>query len=414
MEKVLKQVLREIKPSKKEEREISSRIGKFLKRVQKAVPEAKAILGGSGRKGTWLKQAHDADIFVKFPYNKYRSRSSELSDILEKKLKAKFSINRLHGSRDYFQAMQKGFTFEIVPILDIKNAGQALNITDVSPLHAAWVKRHKQDRDEIRLTKQFFKAAGVYGAESYINGFSGYVCEILTIYYKRFKTLVEAVPKWVPKVFIDIERHYKNEKQALFHLDKSKTRSPLIIIDPVQESRNAAAAVSLEKLEKIKAYSKKFLKNPSTRFFEIKKVSMPELKRKAGKDLLFVIEALPAKGKEDVVGSKLLKVCQYIKKQVKNHGFSLLYSDWEWDKKAYFYFIIKNDTLPEIKIIKGPPKTIKQHAINFRERHKETYAEGKFLFAVEKRQHTNPKSLIKSLLNNKYIKEKVNKIELKR
>ncbi len=57
----------------------------------------------------------------------------------------------MHGSRDYFQIKEKGFTFEVVPILKIKDAKEAMNITDVSPLHAAWVKKHKKFADDIAL-----------------------------------------------------------------------------------------------------------------------------------------------------------------------------------------------------------------------------------------------------------------------
>ena len=41
----------------------------------------------------------------------------------------------------------KQFTFEIIPILDIRKSEQAKNITDVSPLHAIWVKKHLNDKE---------------------------------------------------------------------------------------------------------------------------------------------------------------------------------------------------------------------------------------------------------------------------
>ena len=185
-EKVLNGALNLIKPNKEEEKEVSGRINSFLKQVNTGLKGAKAILGGSGSKGTWLKDAHDADIFVQFNYDQFKDKSDQLSDILEKHLKKKFKIIRLHGSRDYFQVKEKNalnsensgntggvFTFEIVPVLKISKAEQALNITDVSLLHSVWVNKHKKYADDIRLMKQFCKAQGVYGAESYLKGFSG-------------------------------------------------------------------------------------------------------------------------------------------------------------------------------------------------------------------------------------------------
>ena len=51
--------------------------------------------------------------------------------------------------------------------LAIKAAEDAENITDVSPLHSKWVQKHSNEkiRDEIRLTKQFFKAKSKEAAD---------------------------------------------------------------------------------------------------------------------------------------------------------------------------------------------------------------------------------------------------------
>jgi len=250
MEKVLKEVLAEITPSQQEKEALKTKIDVFINIINKNLKDAKAILGGSGEKDTWLKGAHDADIFVKFNFAKYQDKSGQLSDILEKHLRKIFpTLSRLHGSRDYFQAQEQGFIFEVVPILDIKKAQQAKNITDVSPLHSAWVNKFPKLKDEIRLTKSFCKAQSVYGAESYIQGFSGYICEILTIYYKSFSKLVNAALQWDDKVIIDVEKYYKNKDAVLFEMNKAKLHSPLILIDPVQKDRNAAAALSMEKFD---------------------------------------------------------------------------------------------------------------------------------------------------------------------
>ncbi len=43
-------------------------------------------------------------------------------------------------------------------------------------------------------------------------------------------------------------------------LNKSKIQSPLIVIDPVQAGRNAAAALSFEKYDLLRKKAKEFLK----------------------------------------------------------------------------------------------------------------------------------------------------------
>lgn len=411
---LLKGVLKGIKPSKEEEREVKIKIGNFLKRVNKGLKNAKAELGGSGAKGTWLSQAHDADVFVGFNYQKYKDKSEQLSDILEKHLKRIFKkVNRLHGSRDYFQIKEKEFTFEIVPILKIKNAKEAMNITDVSPLHAAWVKKHKKFADDIRLTKQFCKAQGIYGAESYIKGFSGYICEILTVHYKGFLNLVKNATKWKEKVFIDVEKYYRNKKEILDHLNLAKIYSPLVIIDPVQKDRNAAAAVSHEKYNEFICVCKEFLAKASEEFFEIKEVSMDELEKRAGKDKLILLDVAALTGKADVVGSKLLKVIEFIEKELVKKEFKIYEKGWKWDKakKALFWLIVDKKLLSENVEKQGPPLNLKEHVANFKKQYKgKTFTKKGKVFAKVKREYRDASLLVKDLIKNKYVKEKVKSI----
>ena len=87
--KLLKEVIEDIKPSKTYEKEILGRVGSIINKINKVLRNAKAILGGSGAKGTWLK-TFDADIFVKFDYSNHKDKDKELSDILEKLLKKIF------------------------------------------------------------------------------------------------------------------------------------------------------------------------------------------------------------------------------------------------------------------------------------------------------------------------------------
>ena len=409
---ILEQALSQIKPAKDKEEEVNKRIGAILEKINKSLKDAKAILGGSGEKGTWLKEAHDADIFVLFDYKKYKDKSDKLSDMLEKHLKKKFSkIIRLHGSRDYFQIKQKGFTFEIIPILAIKKAEQAKNITDISPLHSLWVKKQKKLTDDMRLAKQFCKAADVYGAESYIKGFSGYICEILTVYYSSFLGLIKNAAKWKDKVIIDPENYYKG-RNILDEMNKSKTYSPIVIIDPVQAERNAAAALSIEKFESFKAASLQFLRNPSVRFFEKKEMPIEELKKKAKDNRLILLNVAPKTGNIDVVGSKLLKSFEFLNSKLKSNDFKVHDTGWSWDKKgpALFYFILDKSQLPEKKLHEGPPLKVKKHLETFKKKYKGAFVKDSRIYAYVKREFTKPEELIIELIKDPYIKEKTRKV----
>jgi len=199
----MQEVLKQISPSKEERAQFSKTINSFLQKLNAQLKDGKALLGGSGSKDTWLAGSKDADIFIQFDFNKYASNSDQLSEVLEKHLKKAFpklKIERFHGSRDYFNVQYENITFEVIPILKIKKSEEAVNITDISPLHSIWVNKHTVNmKDDIRLAKKFCWAYGLYGAESYIRGFSGYVIEILIAYYGSFGKLLQASLKWKEK-----------------------------------------------------------------------------------------------------------------------------------------------------------------------------------------------------------------------
>ncbi len=343
------EILRKIKPSKIEGAILKININRFLGRLRKNLQEAEAILGGSVAKDTHLKGTSDVDIFVLYENDK------DISNKLEKSLNVFNNVERLKGSRDYFQINVYGLNFEIVPVLKIKNAKEAENITDVSPLHAEWVKKNtkKNLADEIRLAKTFCRAQGVYGAESYIKGFSGYVLEILTIYYDGFEKLIKNALTWKEKQVIDISKHYKG-------INKSK-ESVLMVIDPVDSSRNAAAALSVEKLKKFVSACKGYLNNPDKNFFEKKKITMESLQ---DKDVVFSVK--PLKGREDIIGSKLLKTLELINKKLTEEGYSVTESDWYWNNDALFWFKVKAKELPPFKKHYGPPKDKKDNLRSFK------------------------------------------------
>ena len=410
MKTMLSEVVKEIVPDKKYEDDILKKASNIIKKINLGLKDAKATLGGSGAKCTWLK-TFDADIFVKFNYNKFKDKSTQLSDVLEAFLKKNYKIRRLHGSRDYFQIKDGKFTFEIVPILDIKKAEQAKNITDVSPLHSDFVLKHKKLKDEIRLTKQFFKASRVYGAESYIMGFSGYVCEILTIHYGSFLNLIKAVPRWKDKEVIDIKRYYKG-KNVFAEINKSKLNSPVIVIDPVQKDRNAAAALDHEKFDIIKHKAREFMKNPSKEFFEVKTPTEQGIKKEFGSNLV-ILKAAPLKKKTDVAGAKMLKAFHYIENELVRCGFKIMESDMLWHASdSLFYYALQNNKLPEMAEIVGPPVKNEKHALAFKKKHKKTFVKGKRLFATEKRKFADAKNLVKELIKTSNVKDNITGIRL--
>ncbi len=412
----LQQVLVKIKPNPLEQRHAKEITASFLKSLNSKLKDAQAILGGSGAKDTWLAGNHDVDVFVRFDYQKYADKSLELSKFLQAALQKAFpkiKISRVHGSRDYFQLCFQSLNLEVIPILKIGKAEQAKNITDVSPLHSLWVNKHtKKIKDEIRLAKQFLKANNMYGAESHIMGFSGYVVEILLAQYGSFEKLLKAGQSWKIKDVVDAAKHYP-KKDALFHLNTSKTQSPLIVIDPVDKRRNAAAALSGDKFQLFQKKAKEYLAHTDISFFEKEVIDFASLQKEAQqkkKNLVF-IEITPLSGKEDVVGTKLLKVFEFLKGKL--IPFSLVKSGWEGvkGKDAQFYFLLAKKELPHTEIRSGPPLELKEHVARFRKEHRDTLVKEGKIYAKVKVEFPRVEDLVKAVLKGKYVQERVGKVK---
>ncbi|MBI5389534.1 nucleotidyltransferase domain-containing protein [Candidatus Woesearchaeota archaeon] len=413
----LKKVLEEYALTAEEKQVLDKKIDDFIclvnTEIQKEGIKAKAVLGGSAAKGTFLKNDFDCDVFVMFDYGLYKDQSSSLSDYTEKILKnAVGKPVRLHGSRDYFQ-MKKELQFEIIPVLDIGNdAKKAINVTDVSPLHTSWIlgniKKRPELRDQIVLTKLFFKAQHLYGAESYIQGFSGHVIDILITHYGSFLRLLTAATSWKDRVIIDVQHHYGDN--PILHLNKAKIVSPLILIDPIQPERNASSSLSVEKFELLRKKAQEFLAVPSPEFF-VRTQIKPELLRKKNKDVLLIC-AKPLRGKKDVVGSKLLKVFLHLKTQLEAGGFSLTDAGWDWSKDALFWFEVKEKEISPFFIHHGPPMAKEQAVAAFKKKHKDCFSENSRVYAKLKREFTLPLALLKKHLTDQYVQERVASIRL--
>lgn len=365
------------------------------------------FVGGSYAKETNLK-TYDIDIFVRFKDE--TDISKRLGDFLNKEFE---QVTLMHGSRDYYQVFYKGLDLEIIPVLKVDKPEDAKNITDMSPLHVTWVKKNINNlNDDVRLAKLFCKHIGVYGAESYINGFSGYILEILIIHYKGFENLLKASLDWKPNQIIDVENLWKGKPE----LNESKTLSPLIIIDPTQKNRNASAALNGEKFTRFILESLKFLNNPTIDYFKPKQQpSLLDLKMRSKKlnTEFITLRVEPKEGTKDYIGTKILKAYEKIKQHLELNEFTVLESGWQWDETCFFYYMVYPINLPKFKKHMGPVITAnKKHIEIFLKKHPNIEIENFNIYALVQRKHTDPKELIKDIIQKNFIKDRVKEINL--
>jgi len=364
---VLNEVLKKVEPAKEDIKLIENSLKDFLDRFKKRLKslriDAEIFVGGSFAKNTVIKKdKYDVDVFVRFD-KKYDNK--EISNLLAKALGKFRNISKVHGSRDYFR-LKIGPTFfiELIPVKKIKTLKEAENITDLSYSHVKYInkkigsgtksqassaknaeRKSKKVLESIRIAKAFCYANKCYGAESYIQGFSGYALELLVYYYGSFTKFANAVTKMTDKTVIDIEKHFRNKQIALMDINTAKLDSPIVLVDPTYKHRNALAALSDDTFERFKLACKKFLKNPSMKSFEVEEIDLEKIKADAKKKKyeFILIESKTDKQAGDVAGSKLLKFYRHLNYEiedffhVKNKGFN-----YNGKKAARYFFVVKD------------------------------------------------------------------------
>lgn len=380
IQSILSEILSRVNPPKEDLEIMEKSLKEFEENIEKEIKKLKLDVeifeGGSFAKKTIIKKdIYDADIFIRFDEKYKRQDISKLTKKLLKKFKG---VSIIHGSRDYFKIKKSSnFFIELIPVIKVKNPKKAENITDLSYSHVKYInKRIKNEKilDEIKIAKAFCYATNTYGAESYIRGFSGYALELLVHYYGSFlKFIKEMIKHKTEKIIIDIEKDYKKKSDILLDINSSKLDSPVVLIDPTFKQRNVLAALSDETFERFKQASKKFLKNPSIKSFEIKKVDLEKIKKDALKKKyeFILLEVKTVKQEGDIAGSKLLKFYKHLENEilrffeVKNKGFN-----YNNKKSARYFFVVKRKK--EI-ILDGPFAKDKENVKAFKKRHKRTF-----------------------------------------
>jgi tRNA nucleotidyltransferase (CCA-adding enzyme) len=407
--KVLSEVLEKVEPSKEEIKEIKKSVKEFILKLKGRISnlDIEVFVGGSFAKNTLIKKdKYDVDIFLRFGKD---FEEEDISKKTERLLKGE-KFSRLHGSRDYFEVKINSFlVIEIIPVMRVKTPEDSNNITDLSYSHVKYINKKIKNKsviNDIKIAKAFCYANNCYGAESYIQGFSGYSLELLVYYYGGFIKLLEEVKKIKEKIVIDIEKQFKNKQEALLNLNSSKLNSKIILIDPTYKQRNVLAALSIEQFKNFQKVANNFLKNPSIKFFEIKKQDIEKIKQNSEKrGLQFIsLEVRTQKEGRDVEGSKLLKFYNHLKREISKE-FYLKNSGFEYfgNKKGVYFFVVS----PKKEVIfKGPFIKDNKNIKNFKKKHKKTFIKGKKIYAKEHFDKTVKEFFIEWInSNDKKIKE---------
>jgi tRNA nucleotidyltransferase (CCA-adding enzyme) len=354
--------LADITPSDDENKQISNIIDELYTRISNVIESLEIkiniepILVGSVAKGTHLTNP-DIDIFMMFPESTNRK-------ILERDA---IKIGRMvipegeerYAEHPYISGKYKGFDVDLVPCYHIVDPVDLKSAVDRTPFHTRYIKDNfVQDMiPDVLLLKQFMKGVGVYGAEIEIQGFSGYLCELLVMHYNGFNNLIQSARNWDAHTFISMTHDpVPEDKKLEFRND------PLIFIDPVDSKRNVASALSMENFELFKLACEKYLVKPKQSFFfpnPIQPLDKQELVKKIDdRSSKFIgLEFKTPDVIPDILFSQLRKAEKAIVKMCLDKGYELQDSGFVVadNNNSLILFEFSIFELPPEEIHVGPP-----------------------------------------------------------
>jgi tRNA nucleotidyltransferase (CCA-adding enzyme) len=299
---------------------------------------------------------------------------------------------------------------DFVPCYRIKPSETLKSSTDRTPLHTQYLEGmlKPMHRDEIRLLKRFMEGIGVYGAEIKTHGFSGYLCELLTIHHHTFTNTLKTASKWKEPTVIQF-----NEPQEERRLLK-RFKNPLIVLDPVDPTRNVASAVSRQSYWTFVAAARAFTQQPSPKFFyppshETAPEEVMELLHAPITDILFLVIPDDKRHVPDILYGQLQKTQEALTKLLKEKGFIPLRAEvWSDEESLHIQIIeLAASKIPPSVKHKGPPVKMWEESRNFITQHlhdPETIRGPSIMenrwAVIKKREHCDARHLIREYLSD--------------
>ncbi len=402
-------ILGKIEPSPEEKRRVESLANKLIQIInQEAHKEdipAEAILVGSVAKGTRLAGKADVDIFITFPL------SCSLDYLKEKGLKlGHHCIEKMgseyeerYASHPYVTGFINGYQIDLVPCYTIKSGSELKSAVDRTVLHTEYIKANLKpiQKGEVLLLKRFMQVVGCYGSEFKVGGFPGYLAELLILEYGTFLRVLEAAARnWMPGFRVDLEAH---GTAGRFH-------EPLVVVDPVDENRNVAAALTMQKMADFVVAAQRYLDNPSQDFFFIKdqKVNLKHLKEEFqshGTESLILHFPSPLIP-EDALYPQIRKTEHSLVDILKRAGFRVWGNDSiSYQGQVYIILELEVHRLPPLKRHYGPQVWNRVHSQSFLDKYQpHCWVEDDTWVALIPREHASAQSLLKYVISREGIR----------
>ncbi len=351
--RIEEEVLRIIRPGRLQRR----LLGRLLRVIADTLTRCPALRGydfrveavGSYAKDTMLFDKWEIDVFVIFSSVGREWINRESERVMASCLRGKLPIVRKYAQHPYITVSLMGLEADVVPIAEASD--HAFTGVERTPHHTRYVLSRLKpcQRDEVRLLKSFMKGIGVYGAETARAGFSGYLAELLVITYGSFHRVLQAASEWRPVIYIDPENSGDKERLLRKYRD-----SRIIVVDPVDPERNAAAAVGPQSLATMILASKLYLEKPSRSFFHV--FSRPSERRAP-----LYLARIRCTGEytnkpPDSVWGRVSRLARRMKRIREDKGFMVGAIHYWTDeaRNAVVEATVESPRLPNYTIVRGP------------------------------------------------------------
>ncbi len=404
LERLLDPIRHELRPGAQERAKLEQVENEIKSRLRKTVPADVEIgLVGSTAKGTALRGNHELDIFILMPKSWPLEEMQAKGLAWAKKAMRGVKTELNYAQHPYLKAYIDGVKADLVPSYKLANFEHLGSAVDRSQLHTIWVNARLNDegRDDVRLLKAFFKAQGVYGAQTRVEGFSGYLCELLIINYGGFASCLRAMQAWKMPHALDPAHHHP-EGAILKHFPNT----PLVVVDPVDSNRNVAAVVSRTSMARAILAARSFMENPHRSFFfKEKEVHSPaklrQIIRERGTHTLVLFMPAPPLV-EDVLWPQLRKSAQSMVGLLERAEFRVFgHYFWSDNERAVILFEFMDKELPAVRRAAGPQVWLEKDVNAFLARHKKAHnlhVEHERVVAVARRECRTPKELLENAM----------------
>jgi tRNA nucleotidyltransferase (CCA-adding enzyme) len=392
---VVEEVLERVSPSAKERNKVQRAIDDILAKVEsraKEVPYKLSVrLVGSTAKDTYVYPP-DLDIFVLFPPSVPRSELERYGLGIGK---GALGGEERYAEHPYIHGKFGGFEVDIVPCYAVASPSELRSAVDRTPFHTDYIASRLEPRqhDQVRLLKQFMKGIDAYSAEAKVQGFSGYLVELLILRYGDFEGVLKAAKDWKEGIRLSLDDALGRE-----------FASPVTFYDPVDRDRNVASALSLQNMAVFVRASDEFLRNPDLRFFFPRPRSIwsrtrisREMKRRGTR--LVLVQLPKPKLIDDNLYPQVRRTLDGMERTLCSAGFVVLDRSFSIGRgKIDLLMELQADRLPASLKHIGPPVT-SEHGAQFLEKWRDAamvppYIENGRWVTIIRRRHDSAKELL--------------------